>query len=132
MGSEEVPVLELRIHTEVVNQVSQGPQLVACLVGHRIHTQVIVLTFAMAVRILAFAVAIRSLAFAVAVRILTFAVAVHNLAFAEAVRILTFAVAVRNLAQATHQAEAFHNRPCHLEAYHLGALQLVVNLLQLK
>ena len=114
MGSEEVPVLELRIHTEVVNQVRQGPQLVACLVGHRIHTQVIVLTFA------------------VAVRILTFAVAVHNLAFAEAVRILTFAVAVRNLAQATHQAEAFHNRPCHLEAYHLGALQLVVNLLQLK
>ena len=112
MGSEEVPVLELRIHTEVVNLVSQEPQLVACLVGHRIHTQVIVLTFAKAV-----------------VRIHT---QVAGLASAVAARILTSAVVIRNLAQATHQAKVLHIRPCHQEAYHLEALQLVVNLQQLK
>ena len=112
MGSEEVPVLELRIHTEVVNLVSLEPQLVACLVEHRIHTQVIVLTFAKVV-----------------VRIHT---QVTGLASAVAVRILTSAVATRNLAQATHQAKAFHIQPCHQGAYHLEALQLVVNLRQLK
>ena len=72
MGSGEVPILELHIHTEVVNQASQGPQLVAYLVGHRIHTQVIVLTFAVAaVRI---HTQVTSLASAGAVRILAQAV----------------------------------------------------------
>ena len=103
MGSAEVPVLELRIHTEVVNQVSQGPQLVACLVEHRIHTQVIVLTFAVA------------------------AVRIHT-----QVASLASAVVVRILAWATFQVEAFRILPCRQEAYHLGVLQLVVNLLQLK
>ena len=108
MGSGEVPVLELHIHTEVVNQASQGPQLVAYLVGHRIHTQVIVLTFAVA------------------------AVRIHTQVTSPA-----STVAVRILAWATYQVEASRIRPCHLEAYHQEAFhqevhQLEVNHLRLK